>query len=655
MSLWNGVPVAHGLGEDAPAIALWSLPEHAELPIEAPTVGIVAHHVNGIEKVEFLHEDKVFAESAAESLHTATGEWEFVGSLAALSPAAGSTFQLTARVHPPAGRGMTTMLPPRTFHIADAAARRKWHVDAERGHDESGAGSADQPFRTVGRALRAAKGGDHVLLASGAHELELDRTHAFDRFVTIRPAPDAKPRIVRSGNPRCGMLKFEDLWFDWRGNNSHAIFGAYSAPHYWFKNCRFSGEEGRFDNYTRALKFWSKTTHVTVEGCVFEFLDVAIAAPSDAILRGNIIRRMTSDAFNYNGRTLITGNTITGLRAPHTFIISTAVEPYDFRAGGRFVVTHRETSTDRVHEADLSTLPNPSAARAAEVAEALNRVFAAGKVSGEFGLIAEAVEGRVKITSQRTNYRQTIFVEGPANGALRFAAEGREKAVQGSGQHADVFQSWGGPKGDIIIRNNRAYDNSAQQWLAQDEELFNVAFFNNLLDAYGETYWAVMFGTRMNNVLIEFNTIWNATQSIILRREMMEAGRHRNFIIRNNILGIGTGVGGLDLPGPVWADFNLHDYYMNPPANLGPHSLWTNPQKRHPTESRLFATVQTRRLPDGRWDFYEPNGDFTPAPDSPAVDAADPSSRLRYDIQWRPRDERPDIGAFELQRRRASP
>jgi hypothetical protein len=295
---------AWGLGEEAPAIALWSLPEHAELSAEEPTVGVVAYHLNGIEKVEFLHEGAVVAEASAETVHRATGEREFVASLAELGFAPGAAFRLAARVHPRAGQGRPADLVERTFHMADPGTRREWHVEPEQGDDEQGDGTAERPFRTVDRALKAARGGDHVLLHSGAYEVPLDRAYMFDRWVTLRPAPGAEPRIVQVGNPRCGMLKFEGLWFDARDRDIHAIFGAYSAPHYWFRNCRFSGTEGRFNNYTRALKFWGQSTHVTVEGCTFEYLDVAVAAPSDAILRGNTIRHMTSDAFNYNGRTV---------------------------------------------------------------------------------------------------------------------------------------------------------------------------------------------------------------------------------------------------------------------------------------------------------------------------------------------------------------
>ena len=185
-----------------------------------------------------------------------------------------------------------------------------------------------------------AKGGDRILLHDGEHAFIAGKDGKFDRFVTIRPAEGAEARITSSGNTRCGMLKFVDIWFDWRGKDT-----------------------------------------------------------------------------------------------------------------------------------------------------------------------------------------QTLHFGGAANEVLGFAAS-REKPLKGSGQHADVFQYWGGPKDRIIIRNNRAYDNHAQQWLAQQESdspTTRLAFYNNLLDRLNESGWSVMLDRTYQNVFFEFNTIWDSSNTIALRSGMLSS------------------------------------------------------------------------------------------------------------------------------------
>ena len=99
-------------------------------------------------------------------------------------------------------------------------------------------------------------------------------------------------------------------------------------------------------------------------------------------------------------------------------------------------------------------------------------------------------------------------------------------------------------------------------------------------------------------------------------------------------------------------DYNIYDYYRNDAGNRGPHSKATNPDNKRPTESGLFANVKTRRSGSGRIDYYAKDGDFNPGSDSPAVDAGTAASGIDYDLNWNPRDDKPDIGAFEYQKKK---
>jgi hypothetical protein len=114
--------------------------------------------------------------------------------------------------------------------------------------------------------------------------------------------------------------------------------------------------------------------------------------------------------------------------------MSGAAEPFDFAAGGELSLSHRETSAFHTYRVTLS------GTTAQQVADALNAACRAQKPKDDFGLQAEAEAGRVKIACRRTNYTQHLYVGGSANRALRFACEGKERVLKGSGQHADVFQ-----------------------------------------------------------------------------------------------------------------------------------------------------------------------------------------------------------------------
>lgn len=75
------------------------------------------------------------------------------------------------------------------------------HVDAVRGDDESGDGSAGAPLKTVGHALSLLSGGETVVLHEGEYGELNARANAegviFSKWVTIKAADGAKPKVER--------------------------------------------------------------------------------------------------------------------------------------------------------------------------------------------------------------------------------------------------------------------------------------------------------------------------------------------------------------------------------------------------------------------------------------------------------------------------
>ena len=81
--------------------------------------------------------------------------------------------------------------------------------------------------------------------------------------------------------------------------------------------------------------------------------------------------------------------------------------------------------------------------------------------------------------------------------------------------------------------------------------------------------------------------------------------------------------------------------------NINPNSLDINPNDTYPNENdraTFFSDVYYRFV-----EYYglDSQGEFHLANDSPAIDFANTESGITYDIDFLPRDFRPDAGARE--------
>lgn len=82
--------------------------------------------------------------------------------------------------------------------------------------DDGGAGSAEAPWKTLGKALASVKAGDVIELAAGTYQYGPPKTAFADRMVTLRPAADAAGKVVLKGDftdydGRSSFLRFVGL------------------------------------------------------------------------------------------------------------------------------------------------------------------------------------------------------------------------------------------------------------------------------------------------------------------------------------------------------------------------------------------------------------------------------------------------------------
>lgn len=634
-------------------VALWSFPYGRDVS-GTVRLGVVAYQQSGVTQVVFTVGGGSPVAVKNETLNPETGEIELVLKMDTTGYTNGSK-TISATV---SGGGLSTALPDRPVWVANSMAKTIYYV-ATNGND-SASGTSGSPFASISNAVAHALSGDEIRVRNGDYVLNLNTDRNFKRFVLIRADDGASPRIIPPTplveNPlRSGFLHFRGLAFDWSnvatnkpdsGVDGNIIVG-WGKPYVWFEDCSFQGPAGKYNSYLIGIKLYSGARDITVERCEFHDLNVAVPMPPGSIARNNHIHDITSDAFDFNSDTLITGNRVHGIKAPQLFIQSTNAEPFDVSGHGlTFVYSELNNGVyTNFYFADLGALvTNPVQATALDLA----RGFMANSAFSN-KLFAASTNGYLRVTARRSNYTQRLYVVGEANQVLGFKYDSTNNLAVGSGQHADVFQTWGvAPEyaqSNVVIRNNQAYEVDSQGLLPQ-VDLSNLVFVNNLLNMFGDS-WVMYFESsyKYRNIMIVNNTLWGRGNSLILSMTNAPV----DFLVANNIFGP-RGATGDKVRSGLTMDYNLYDYYVPAGGETNAaHSLWTNPSKLDPTATPLFLNVTSffDSAVSSFTSYAAPGGDFSLRTNSPARDAGSSAFGIKYDLNWNLRGTAPDMGCYE--------
>ena len=617
-------------------VAVWAYPDGVSVS-GTVSIGVAAYHRTGMKEIEFRLNGKVdqIVKSETINLDTQESEWIYVLDTTVLQDA---THFIDAIAHPLSGP--THKLPTLEIQVNNSRVPTTWHVDQVNGNDDSGEGSSGNPFQTLFRALNAARGGDRVELHDGAYQLRIDTDFGFTEFVTIAPAQGASPRFTsRNGVVRANFLHFEDLAFDWSNhptpNYSDIIFTT-SSHHLRFTNCDFQGPANSFSNYMRTIVVANSAKHLTVEDSSFRNVNRAIVSTGRLIARGNDIGPIYSDAFNFVGNNiLISNNDIHDIRTPQMYIQSEGSIPFDLSTNKDLTIYYEEFD-DGNYVAysfpDLSVAAsNPSQVSPLEIVAALRR-------NAQFSakLTASVSGNSVRISAKRTNYLQCMYVVGNANLELLFPENGQANETCGSGQHADVFQTWDQPQRNIIIRDNKAFDNSCQGFLSE-ASLSNFAMVNNLWDhnTFQPGPWTLTWGDELfSNVLFMHNTIIDTPNGQIFTSGF----RASNFYHLNNFFMGNTPQGDLNIPG-MTMDYNFYNDCGGVRPSPNPNSTTACY-----TAAELFD--QAAGVCSG--ETCDLQGEFTISETSPLRDFGTLAPLITYDVDRARRlDGMPDAGAYE--------
>lgn len=226
---WSGPTLQPGptgspgqAGYDAKAIARWDV-----VPFQtfdgSFSVGVVAFHINGIDRVEFAVNGGPWVTAYEMSMNPQSGVWEYWANLDASLFSQDGPAEVRAIVWPSVG--LPRVLEPLVLFSNGGGSLRSAEVFVSpNGDDINHDGSRDRPYKSIfraGMALQTQHGGradggiisllpgDHIWGTAGRNSegQYIGNLVTVDRWLEIRSAPGVDPSSVRITATGAGGLK----------------------------------------------------------------------------------------------------------------------------------------------------------------------------------------------------------------------------------------------------------------------------------------------------------------------------------------------------------------------------------------------------------------------------------------------------------------
>lgn len=309
-------------GYDAKSIARWNVVPYQTIEDEPFSVGVVAFHINEIDRVEFYLEGGPAVTTTEMRHNPRTDTWEY---WAVLDPDVfqqlnypDGPIELRAVAYPKFA-GQPRELEPLILNTnANGTLPKPVMWCAPWGSDETGDGSQENPYRQPYKAMQAAGslGGDHgadgsvIYLMPGEYHWggagwPPSTTH---RWATIQSAPGASAsevvfRTSSSAGFKSPRIAVKNISFYKVGANT-ATGGDFSL---WLSGCIFFGD-GRASNYKPfTSSLYSGGVYVT-NSSVSDARDGFVGAQ---LIRKSHIENIGSDAFT--GSRMVVDSTVNGI------------------------------------------------------------------------------------------------------------------------------------------------------------------------------------------------------------------------------------------------------------------------------------------------------------------------------------------------------
>jgi hypothetical protein len=211
--------------------------------------------------------------------------------------------------------------------LVGSASAAEYHVDALRGSDLSGDGSADAPWQTLSRVRPRLQGGDVVILYDGQYgpidEARTGVTHLYGDWVTYRAADGTAPSVERiqlgwNSEAYVGQTPegSYDAYLRFEGLHVRDGFSAYGARHWALVNClveRLGPWTGSVVDLEKAAIAWRGGEDILIQGCEITRTGIGVSGGGrHARIVGNHIHGSTGAAVRLAGLqdSLIEGNHI---------------------------------------------------------------------------------------------------------------------------------------------------------------------------------------------------------------------------------------------------------------------------------------------------------------------------------------------------------
>lgn len=304
-----GVP-----GADAMAIAHWNVVPN-QIFSGHFDVGVVAFHINDIDRVEFSLNGGPWSRVREMSLNRGSDTWEYWARLDARSIPDGPV-EVRAIAYPKSG--MPRLLEPLTLYTnAGGSVPQHIRYVSPSGNNENGDGSAQNPFATIYKAadsIRNAPGsnrdasfgtiyllaGDHLYAGRVPGNTSIDANRG---WLTIAAAPGADRNRVRiignnssTGGLNAKFVRFQNITI----TSTSLVSPSNAGAACWFDGCELAGS-GPSDT----AKFASNTSWtggVYATGGVMR--DVRTGLVHAMLQRGMLLENFGSDTF-HNPRLVI--------------------------------------------------------------------------------------------------------------------------------------------------------------------------------------------------------------------------------------------------------------------------------------------------------------------------------------------------------------
>jgi hypothetical protein len=321
-------------GFDAKAIARWDV-----VPFQTITedfhIGVVAFHINGIDRVEFSVNGGPWSRVPRMQLNPRTNVWEYTVVIRPDLFEEDGLVEVRAIAWPKSA-GVPRVLAGRIDRINDdptrtgaqslflnsnsgrTFGRSGVYVSASRGDDATGDGTFPNPFRTIYRGMKV----DGATSIDGLDILLEPGTYAFDGSVwpypttrhgwaTIRPAPGVAQRevILTGGRIKVKHVAIRDVTLDLTDGLSLGIYPALD-PYLWIDNVIALGPGG-----TDRTMVVRRTGAVGMYITSSRFSDFADGAQAMSINRNVHLHNLGSDAFGDSE--LVINCSVDGIQVPH--------------------------------------------------------------------------------------------------------------------------------------------------------------------------------------------------------------------------------------------------------------------------------------------------------------------------------------------------